>query len=136
MSIVVVTSRCFLIAERITYITLQDRFVDNYVVKKKLFGKDKTINQPVPRCHISLSYDIKPVVVNNGYTPEAQHIDIEFDSKTEALQVFTAMVEQIREQSPDELYLDKLMERMLKEGGSIQPLPLKAEIKQPQHDYD
>jgi len=131
-NLVIVTKHCYLICESIRYIVINDmednktmRISDDFdddddTPKKavKLTKRQKQQEQrhkrwmQVRRYRIIIEYN--PVGRPGQQISQGEYARFSFDvaGKSECLAVFQDMVMQIREQMPDQVYLDKLVDKM------------------------
>lgn len=127
MALILCTKRCFLVCEDIISITVQDTHYDDEERPRRskrptLLERIKYARQgffpPVPEAErtycINLQY-IMPQINNYGNSGSAECLNIEVQGKEETLRLFKELVTEIREQKPDTLYLDKLIENVLGE---------------------
>lgn len=106
MSIVIVTRNQYIIAEKIHHITLDERkeYHDVRNPKGKLIGTtQRTFN-------ISVIYT--PDSNTNGRNDRTE-CNVHILTKVDAYKVYRDLIQQIREQSPDQLFLDKVLENLL-----------------------
>jgi hypothetical protein len=113
MPIIIVTNRCFLSAERIMSMVMHDDTEEP--------RRNKT---PISDDKRSYRLEMHYYPMNtggSGYNPErVVALQVSMTGKQEADRLFRDVVDQIREQSPDEMFLNKLFEKHL---GTDTPLP-------------
>ena len=102
MSVVIVTKKCYLICERIINMTLHE-------------GVLETNTKTYPLWNINIEYEAVPNAGSSG-GKDTDSVNITIGDQKAAYILFTEIVSQIREQTPDQLYLDKLAERYLTGG--------------------
>ena len=104
---VIVTQNQYLLASKIYHITLDEsvEYID-YRENGKLCSKR------VKKYTIQIIYAPDTPTNNNG-RDESRECVVNITSAVDAHKVFRDIVEQIREQNPDQLYLDKALEKMI-----------------------
>lgn len=100
MALVIVTDRLFVKADRINSMNLSEEV--RYVTK----GKKDVCEKYYQLC---IEYEID----SNGH-PQHNQVAFSLHSSKSAEAVFKEVVRQYRDQNPDELYLDKMVEELLK----------------------
>ena len=128
MSLVIITKRCFLVCERVTSIIIEE---SNNFEKEKIqessrrfnFLKKKIKETKLDEWVICVNYIPESVNASSGKiypsgSKEEKTLELLITGKREAFALFNEMVHEIREQNPDLLYLDKLIEKMLSEGSN------------------
>src|ERR1035437_5596022 len=132
-NIVIVTDQCYLLCEAINYIAVNEVDEDDRQ-KLSYFDKPKTksrrIKKPtkkqldaLDKKQVHIIIDFIPVAgtnVNNnsrrlGSNPDSTTVAITVTGKDRCLNLFSHMVEQIREQIPDHMFLDKLVDKFIQE---------------------
>ena len=135
-SIVIVTRQCYLLCESINYIAINEindeeeravRMFDN-VKKKKRPGAKPTKKQLEEwrKQQFQIIIDFVPA---NGVNPtnnsigkssrnggDTASVAIKVTGRDRCLDLFAHMVEQIREQIPDNKFLDDIVEKFIQEG--------------------
>jgi len=116
MSVVIVTKKCYLICERVNYITIEEECLDMNRADK--FGtRSKNISVPYWNIHI----DFEPFIPQNSNSPRSRSdessVMVKVGDKDIAYKLFSEIVNQIREQIPDQLFLDRLAREFLTEGA-------------------
>ena len=126
MSLVIVTKHCYLLCEKVNYITIEegrDRLEEEEPSLRRLslidkFFPRKTEQQLSPRIEkywsINLSYvPDNGTASNSRMQREEGNVSIRVYEKTEAFHLYKEIVSEIRDQCPDLLYLDKLIDSVL-----------------------
>lgn len=115
MPLVIVTKQCYLVCEKVTFITLEERMSENnakseWWVKKK---KEK------PRTEWVITIDYVPELTQSQ-VQHARHsssdnnaVEVRVFNREDAFHLYKEIVTEIREQCPDLLYLDKLIDKVL-----------------------
>ncbi len=98
--ITLVTSKAYIIAERVNFVTLQIA-VDDY---RNLKDTERLYD-------IVIEY--VPITYNSNGSAHPENVAIRVRGEKTAHDLIKAMVSQIREQCPDQLYLDKVAEKFL-----------------------
>jgi hypothetical protein len=125
-SIVIVTSQCYLLAEAINYIVINevddsdDREWQPKTAKNRKIRRNNRVLRDyiVERKPFNIVIDFipknQPQNASNKNNGDASSvITIQVHGLNRTLRVFQDVVSQLREQIPDELFLDKLVERFL-----------------------
>lgn len=120
MSMVIVTSRCFVLAERINHVDIDEIQEDDYghirrAKRNKAAVSRKKAKPNLPlltRYKITIQY--LPVSSPNSRN-DLRECEINTFDRAVALKLFSEIVKQYREQNPDQTYLDKIVESFL--GG-------------------
>ena len=125
--LVIVTESNYLICESIYHVTLDCVDTDNELVsainnamklQRKLKVKPTKLQTSVnkakerARYKITINYAPVPVSQNTGRI-DTRECDIVIYGFSNASRIFRDIVEQIREQMPDQLYLNKLVDKLL-----------------------
>ena len=128
-NLVIVTKQCYLIAESITYISV-DALPEcencgsslQHSRKKKVSKKEKERREK--ECAYRISVDFVPAKSNhnNNNMRNDGHstVCIVVNGYDSCMKLFHEMVDQIREQMPDELWLNKLIDKFLTDPSEIQ----------------
>ena len=129
-NIVIVTKQCYLLAQAITYIAI-DKVQDDQDKERLTFVKPRRYKKKPTKRQIELAQlkemgqlyniNINFIPVNNGINisgsgrgnGETCELCITVGGREATLALFSDMVSQIREQLPDQLFLDTLVERFL-----------------------
>lgn len=132
-SIVIVTKQCYLICEAINYIAVNEirdsdaeNALKNYGVNKRKVKK-KTMNlrervkyHKTEQLHkITIDFIAAPTHSgpnaprNGGTGSETSSVDITVRGNDRCMALYNSMVNQIREQMPDQVYLDNLIDKFL-----------------------
>ena len=110
--IVIVTRQCYLICESINFISVDE--VDN---DDKFIGKGKSKKKKDENKYYEITIDFMPAATNTGNNHnrgrELGTVTINVQGKQECFALFNEMVKQIRDQMPDVLFLNKLVENFL-----------------------
>ena len=140
-NIVIITKQCYLLCEAINYIAVNevrdDDAMDAFdrVMRKRAARKSGRKRSLAPKKPTALErriaettqYQIiidfipvagkhSPNIKSNGVTPESASVGFTVTGRKTCLELFSHMVEQLREQIPDHMYLDKLVEKFLSEA--------------------
>jgi hypothetical protein len=103
---VIVTKRCFVVAERINYVSVEEEN-EGSRTKRKI------------RYQVIIHYTPKQNPNNSNSRHENESCSVYTYNKKVAEDIYRDIVDQYREQNPDELYLDKVVAALL-EGVSKQ----------------
>lgn len=109
MSIVIVTPVQYLVASKIHHVTLDENSSTN-----DLYVGGKSFNLPNRNFTITITYT--PDITNphgQSYSSDTRNCEVIVTGAVHAQTLFKELIEQIREQIPDQVYLDKALERML-----------------------
>lgn len=104
--IVLVTRKCYVVADKINYVTIHEENED-YVHRGR-------------RCKrriYNIIIDFEPVSTTSHKRGDGQVVVKIQDDEKKANGLYMDMVQQIREQCPDQLYLDKVIENFLDEAS-------------------
>lgn len=128
---VIVTKNQYLLAVRINHIHMDERLEHNDIRGNN--GRFRTI---INRNYvITIHYIPEATSSGNGFTSNQEHVrecSVVLRGAENAHQVFNDLIRQIREQMPDQLYLDKALERLL-DGTDIDALK-QIDYKDLSHD--
>lgn len=110
---VIVTKNQYLLASKINHITMNEH--TEYIDIRNSSGR--VVSEKSSYYNICILYVPETTQVgHNGLgREELRECNVHIKSAVNAYKVFKDLVEQIREQMPDQLYLDKALERMI--GG-------------------
>lgn len=108
---VIVTKNQYIIASKIYHITLNENY-EYHNVKTNSGSKD------VKETFYEISVSYSPEATTNSSQPFSNRDDIRdctvvIRGKVDAYKVYKTLIEQIREQNPDQLFLDKALETLL-----------------------
>ncbi len=106
MGIVIVTRNQYIIADKIHHVTLDERKEYHDVRNPK--GKFVGITQR--SYHINIIYTPDS---NSSGRNDRTECSVNILGKADAYKVYRDLIQQIREQSPDQLFLDKVLENLL-----------------------
>jgi len=106
--VVLITDRIYVVAERINFITITEEIKDIPSRDSIFYTK-----------YFTLRVNFIPIVSTSIYATsnsgsKDDSIECEVFSHREVTSLFRDIVQQIREQAPDQLFLDKAMESILK----------------------
>ena len=113
MGVVIVTKKCYIVAERIDNIVLDCQW-DEY--GQAFWGINVRFIPIGGGNNVASGYS-----GGGGHGDNPQFMVIKVNDKVLAYQVFTEMVNQIREQLPDQLFLGKLTQSFLTGGPLDEP---------------
>lgn len=122
--IVIVTNKCYLIAEAINYITIDEveKEKEDIFSSKSRRKRTKTAKALAKKKREELSFyeitvDYVPAQAGSNVNNrrDLSSVAITVQGLINARTLFSDMVGQIREQLPDHLFLDKLVQRFLAE---------------------
>lgn len=130
-SVVIVTSQCYLLAESINYIVINE--VDDSDDKewrptsaknRKIRKTNKVVRDYIlERKPFNIVIDFvpkgQPQNQNKGSSDESSVITITVHGLKRCVLMFHDIVEQLREQIPDQMFLDKLVEKLLTETEQL-----------------
>lgn len=100
--IVIVTRKCYVVADKINYVTIHEESED-YVHR----------GRRVKRRIYNILIDFDPVSTTSHKRGDGSVCVKIQDDEKKANALYMDMVQQIREQCPDQLYLDKVIENFL-----------------------
>ena len=109
---VIVTQNQYLLAAKIHHIVMDE--IVNYVEVRTTKGR--TVSLRDAHFVIQIIYAPENVANNNGQVrnqDEQRECSVTIRSAVNAYKVFKDLIQQIREQMPDQLYLDTALERMI-----------------------
>jgi hypothetical protein len=109
---VIVTSNHYIIANKIQHITLDEN--TDFVDIRSKGGRYKTIVRPLYTITVVYEPDSGSNSGNGSFRDYTRECIITLRSKVDAHRIYKDLVQQIREQMPDQLYLDQAMENLLK----------------------
>lgn len=127
-SVVIVTSQCYLLAESLNYIIINEdddsdsrEWQPKTAKNRKVRRNNKVVRDYIlERKPFNIIIDFVPkgqpqnaAHHNKNSNDESSVITISVQGLNRTLRVFQDIVSQLREQIPDELFLDKLVERFL-----------------------
>lgn len=135
-SVVIVTSQCYLLAESINYIIINEvddsddrEWNPRNTKNRKVRRNNKVVRDYIlERKPFNIVIDFMPKNQpqnqnsNKNNNDESSIVNITVHGLTRTLRVFQDIVMQLREQIPDELFLDKLVEQFLADasGGNAE----------------
>src|SRR6478609_6606504 len=103
MSMVIVTKKCFIVAEALLNVSIQEE--NDFIVKNK---------KTVPHTYYSIRLKYQPFPnTNMGMRDQFEILDVPVPNKATADKLFSEIVNQWREQNPDQLFLNKIIESVL-----------------------
>ncbi len=146
-SIVIITKQCYLLCDAINYIVINEveeddknqvRMFLNRPSKRGRKAKPKKLTKKqldlINGRQFQIIIDFIPVgnsnnnSGNNSMTrksgSETTTVAITVTGRDKCLELFSHMVEQIREQIPDHMFLDRIVERFLQESKEYEPTSL------------
>lgn len=105
MSFHIVTDRCFLTCEKVVAVVIEE-FFEEKAAKSKVKRAPKKV---LTCCTISITYT--PASTNNY---DGQNcLELRVTEKAKAMSLYTEIVKQVQEQFPNDVFLDKLVSKML-----------------------
>lgn len=107
MSITIVTRNQYILASRINHVTLDENTA--WVDVRNTNGKYVSLKEVSYNINI---YYVPEVSATNGKDHQ-QQCQVTVRKRVDAHEVFRSLVEQIREQMPDSLFIQKALEKML-----------------------
>jgi hypothetical protein len=110
VSIVIVTNNQYIIASRIHHITL-DESTDWRDIRNQ---NGRPISVKLDTYNITVVYTPE-VSQNQGRNDDTRECVVTLRGKVDAYRVYKNLIRQIREQMPDQLFLDKVIEGLLTE---------------------
>lgn len=121
MSIVLVTKQCYLVAERITYVSLEEAEPDTetkslWSLLGKLYFKDARSRWLINISYTPVQSKTATPNHNSGYgsnREEMYSLELSVIDHKAAMGLYKEIVNEIREQSKDQLYLDQLVDKFL-----------------------
>jgi hypothetical protein len=108
----IVTERCFLACEKVTYIKLEEepkKATPNCKAKR---GRPRKIE---PECNYVITIGYIPSSTVNYKRDIEECLVLILGSKEKAFSLYAEIVREVQEQHPNEAYLDRLVSKML--GG-------------------
>jgi hypothetical protein len=116
--LIIATKRCFLTCEDIIFITVQEYLQDHEYEEPALRVRFKQLAKRLMtpfdrRYRIHIVYVYNPDPVNHPSHRQNGELDLDLVGEKDTYDFYHELVRQIREQKPDALYLDKLVEKML-----------------------
>lgn len=122
MSIVIVTKNQYLLASKIHHIVLNEGH--DYVDVRTKSGR--TIGASESTYTINIIYTPEVTNVNNN-REERHECTVTMRGRVHAYRVYKDLINQIREQMPDQLFLNKALEQLLSEDDFIKIANAEAE---------
>lgn len=120
--VIIVTKQCYLVCERINSITITETDEGDRVFSLSSIRKNskKKTKKPIDK-KFRIVIDFVPLSANspsNQYSSNGNTaaVAIEMRGEKAVLGLFKQIVDQIREQQPDKLWLDKLVEKFFAEN--------------------
>lgn len=127
MAFHIVTSRCFIACEKVTSVVIEENIPERTRVRpkkarKKTYAKNAApIKEPPKQFTITVSYYPLAQQKNNqngygngsGNGIEECSLDLRVIGKKEAYSLYAEIIKEVREQHPNEGYLDELVDRIL-----------------------
>lgn len=108
---VIVTQNQYILASKIHHITMDEQINYREVV---INSRQNTVKEEYFQITIVYSpQDVNTQTQSHRSSDDMRECSVIIQSKFNAHKVFKDLIEQIREQMPDQLYLDKALERML-----------------------
>lgn len=129
MALHIVTAKCFLACEKVTSVVIQEYFPEKPLPRrkrkqKKGYGialeKEEKPKAKKPRGEYTVTISYYPLSTNGTFgqnsnrEPSEFTLDITVYSKKEAFDLYTEIIKEVQEQHPNEAYLDKLVDKLLK----------------------
>jgi len=125
MSVIIVTKRCYLTCERVISIVIEETHADSESNDNErswtFLGRKVVEPKPKPPGYLITVLYVPEVVAAitknaNLFGNQASQCSMEIyvSNEEDAFALFTEMVYEIQEQSPNDLYLDKLVAKVLK----------------------
>lgn len=103
MSFHIVTDRCFLTCEKIVAVVIEEIFEEKKTKVKK------TPKKVLDYCTISITYTPSSTKNYDGQNC----LELRVTEKAKAMSLYTEIVRQVQEQFPNDVFLDKLVNKML-----------------------
>lgn len=107
---VIVTQNQYILASKIHHITMDEQISHEEV---RINNKYSTVKSKYYQITVIYSPDMSQNQHNNGRHDETRECSVIIRGAVNAHLVFKNLIQQIREQMPDQLYLDKALENML-----------------------
>jgi hypothetical protein len=108
---VIATKSCFIVAERVESITLEQAQEEDFVLAtRRQKGKRRKKNHP-----LLVRHTLRIVFEPKGKAHNYREVIVSTYDSERATTLYQEVVRQWREQNPDEIYLDKIAESIL--GG-------------------
>lgn len=128
---VIVTNRCYLVCEKVTSITVQEYESESTKKRPRLKAKGKVKKAVVPlvdKTSFKLEINYIPASANVAQKSSSYHatsgnttehtIELDVFTKVATFALYHELVKQIRDQTQDQIYLDKMVDELLgKESG-------------------
>lgn len=115
MAIVIVTKNQYLLASKIHHITMTEQ--REYIDVRTNSGKFRSIKQEVYTICIYYTAEQSQQGLG-GSRDETRSCEVALHGKIDAYKVYADLIRQIREQSPDQLFLDKALEDLLNQHST------------------
>lgn len=103
MSFHIVTDRCFLTCEKVVAVVIEESFEEKKTKVKK------TLKKVLDYCTISITYTPSATSSYDGQNC----LELRVTEKAKALSLYNEIVRQVQEQFPNDVFLDKLVNKML-----------------------
>lgn len=127
--IVIVTEKCYLVCESINFITIDEVEEDcakesapypySSSRRRKKKASKLTREERIQNARYKIVINFVPLARSGQGSPTSKNygdnsaVGIVVYGRSRCLQLFGSIVEQIREQMPDQIFLDKLVERLI-----------------------
>jgi len=105
MSFHIVTDRCFLTCEKVVAVVIEETFEEKATKSKAKKPPKKVLDY----CTISITYT---PTSTNSYDGQ-NCLELRIAEKAKAVSLYAEIVRQVQEQWPDDVFLDKLVSKML-----------------------
>ncbi len=121
MAFHIVTDKCFLACEKVVSVVIEEDFTAVRKLKSsvdKLKAKKPKANQTENQGPVVIVISYYPVITGSGYgngDRVVHELEITVSGKKEANRLFRDIIKEVREQHPNEGYLDSLVDRVLSE---------------------
>jgi hypothetical protein len=100
--VVIVTERLYIVSQKIHTMYVEEGF-------EEIMFRGKTIQVPVT----TIKVQFEPINTNPSNRDGNFAVEVKVYSRKKAIGLFKDMVNQVREQCPDQVYLDKIAENFL-----------------------
>ena len=121
MAFHIVTSKCFLVCEKVISVVVEELAPDGLAkrayttAKKKNKKTKKTLRVKKPELTYSIAISYYPLASNNhgGSIRDEHSLEVRVTNKEEAAKLYKEIIKEVQEQHPNEGYLDTLVDRVL-----------------------
>ncbi len=112
MAFHIVTSKCFLVCDKVTSVTLEETFGQKPKLVKKKKGQKKAAKSKTPVKEYTIAITYYPVSMANSRNDGESTLEVRVTGKEMATKLYGEIIREVQEQHPNEAYLDKLVSKL------------------------